>query len=144
MGLRRRVSQARHVSALLDAAGWSIVAYYPQHRRPCKMFQLLEDFYTQAIRIDLNAASQLAKLNPKDAKYGAPAERDAFVVTVLQGETHEGVYVTRLEQNFETFAAAKSFFDRLIAEYPDATGCDFTVPSVIEATDGSADRVIKP
>ena len=105
---------------------------------------MLEVFYTQAIRIDLNAASQLAKLNPKDAKYCAAAERDAFVVTVLQGEAHESVYVARLEQIFETFAEAQSFYDRLIAEYPDATGCDFTVPSFIEAADGSADRVIKP
>lgn len=109
------------------------------------MFQLLDDFYTQAIRIDLNAASQLAKLNPKDAKYCTAAERDAFVVTVLQGEVQENVYVARLEQVFETLAEAKSFFDRLGAEYPDATCCDFTVPGAPgAAADGSADRVRKP
>ena len=92
------------------------------------MFQLLDDFYTQAIRIDLIAASHLAKLNPGNTTYHDAAKRGAFVVTVLQGEVHESVYMARLEQIFETFAEAKSFYDRLGAEHPDATCCDFTVP----------------
>lgn len=92
------------------------------------MFQLLDDFYTQAIRIDLIAASQLAKLNPENTKYRDAAKRGAFVVTVLQGEVYESVYTSLLEKIFETFAEAKSFYDRLGAEHPDATCYDFTVP----------------
>ena len=58
------------------------------------MFQLFEDFYTPAIRIDLNAASQLAEFNPKDPKYRDAAKRYTFVVSVLEREVPESDYAT--------------------------------------------------
>jgi len=97
--------------------------------RDCAMFQLLEDFYTQAVRINLNAASQLAVLNPDHASYCAAAERGDFIVTVLQGDVYESVYVARFERIFETFVDAKSFYEHLILEHPDAAHYDFTVTS---------------
>lgn len=109
------------------------------------MFQLLDGFYTQAVRVDFNAASKLVEFNPEDTRYCAAAMRDSFVVAVLQGEVQESVYVARLEQVFETFAEAKSFYDRLITEHPEATGCDFTRPQASDSdADGSADFTGKP
>ena len=49
------------------------------------MLETLDDFYTQDLRVDLVAASQLADLNLKHTEYLAAAARGAFVVSVLQG-----------------------------------------------------------
>lgn len=96
------------------------------------MFHLVEDFYTQAIRIDLTAASKLAALNPGDANYRAAAERGAYIVTVLQGEAFDGVYSARLEQVFETYAEAKSFCEELSAEHPEASHDDHAAAAAAE------------
>jgi hypothetical protein len=101
------------------------------------MFHLLEDFYTQAIRIDLTAASKLAALNPNDANYRAAAERDAFFVTVLQGEAYDGVYSARLERVFETYPQAKLFCNELIAEYPEAIHWDHATAAAAETMVGT-------
>jgi hypothetical protein len=89
------------------------------------MFQKLDDFYTQNIRIDLIAASRLADVNPGNADYREAAVRGAFVVTVLQGDLHESLYTPRLERTFDTLAEARAFYDLLVSEHPDAACYDF-------------------
>jgi hypothetical protein len=84
------------------------------------MFQRIEGFYTQEIRIDLVAASQMAKLNPNDPAYCAAAERGAYIVSVLQGDNYEGFYGLLLERTFDKLDDAKSFFNLLALENPDA------------------------
>jgi hypothetical protein len=95
------------------------------------MFKIKCDFYSHDIRIDLIAASEMANLNPKNAGYRAAAERGAFIVSVLQGDIYESVYTLRLERAFDTLATAKSFFDYLVSENPDAQTCLFVdIPDI--------------
>jgi len=89
------------------------------------MFQKLADFYTQQLRIDLIPAKRLAELDPGHERYRVAADRGAFVVSVLQGEIHEGVYASRMVTFFDTLAEARGFYDRLITENPDAAHFDF-------------------
>tara|TARA_R110002124_G_C8957156_1_gene513757 strand:+ start:2724 stop:3065 length:342 start_codon:yes stop_codon:yes gene_type:complete len=92
------------------------------------MFQKLDDFYTQDIRIDLAAASQLADVNPENAAYVEAAARGAFIVSALQGDVYESVYTPLLERTFDTLAEARLFYDNLASEHPDAKCFDFVAP----------------
>jgi|AntAceMinimDraft_1070359.scaffolds.fasta_scaffold113860_1 hypothetical protein len=98
------------------------------------MFQKIEDFYCQEIRIDLIAAQQLASLNPKHIQYCSAAESGAFVVSVLQGDIQEGVYSVLMEHFFDTLAEAQQVYAILISENPGATHFDF----VAHPTSGAA------
>lgn len=89
------------------------------------MFQNLEDFYTQKLRIDLAPATLLAELCPQNETYRAAAEHDAFFVSVLQGDVHEGVYVLLREQNFDSLSEAQAFYKSLFSEHPTAEYFDF-------------------
>jgi len=89
------------------------------------MFQKLEDFYSQDLRIDLTPAERLAALNPEHLPYCAAAERGAFIVSVLQGDVYESVYTQRMEQFFDTLAEARSLCERLQAKHPSAAYFDF-------------------
>lgn len=100
------------------------------------MFQKLADFYTEKIRIDLIPAERLAALDPGHDRYRSAADHGAFVVSVLQGEIHEGVYVPRMEGFFDTLAEAQEFYDQLITENPDAAHFDF-----VSHPDGEAARI---
>lgn len=102
------------------------------------MFQKLDDFYTQDVRINLVAASRLAELNPENGDYRDAAARGALVVSVLQGDIHESVYTQRLERTFDTLAGAKAFYDLLVSEHPDAACFDFVAhpPSIASDHDG--------
>ncbi len=89
------------------------------------MLETLDDFYTQDLRVDLVAASQLADLNQKHPEYLAAAARGAFVVSVLQGDVCESVYAPLMERTFDTLAEARLFYNNLTAEHPDAACFDF-------------------
>ena len=89
------------------------------------MLETLDDFYTQDLRVDLVAASQLADLNRKHPEYLTAAARGAFVVSVLQGDLYESVYAPLMERTFDTLAEARVFFDSLASEQPDAKCFDF-------------------
>jgi len=89
------------------------------------MLETLDEFYTQDLRVDLIAASQMADLNPKHPKYLAAAARGAFVVSVLQGDVYESVYAPLLERFFDTLAEARLFYNNLASEHPDAKCFDF-------------------
>ena len=98
------------------------------------MLETLDDFYTQDLRVDLVAASQLADLNPKHPEYLAAAARGAFVVSVLKGDVYESVYAPLLERTFDTLAEARVFFDGLASEHPDAKCFDFVAHPTGTAT----------
>lgn len=89
------------------------------------MFQKLEDFYSQDLRIDLTPAKRLAALNPDHLPHCAAAERDTFIVSVLQGDVYESVYAQRMERFFDTLAEARSFYEQMKAEHPSAANFDF-------------------
>ncbi|WP_422026172.1 hypothetical protein [Roseovarius sp.] len=89
------------------------------------MFELLKDYYTQNIRIDLASAEQLARLNPDVASYQSAAQDKMLVVSVLQGDVHESVYATLMEKFFDSFDEAQQIFLKLIRENPDAVYFDF-------------------
>lgn len=89
------------------------------------MLQKLDDFYTQALRIDLVPASHLAGLNPQNTEYRDAAGRGAFIVSALQGEVFESVYAPLLERTFDTLAEARLFYAKLASEHPDAKCFDF-------------------
>lgn len=99
------------------------------------MFQKLEDFYTQELRIDLAPAALLAELSPQNEAYRAAAEREAFFVSVLQGDVQEGAYVLLKEQAFDHFSEARAFYKSLISENPNAAHLDFVAyPSGVSAS----------
>ena len=89
------------------------------------MLETLDDFYTQDLRVDLVAASQLTDLNRKHPEYLTAAARGAFVVLVLQGDLYESVYAPLMERTFDTLTEARVFFDSLASEQPDAKCFDF-------------------
>jgi len=66
------------------------------------MFERLENYYTQNIRIDLTSAERLATLNPDVVEYRKAAKNKNYVVSVLQGDVQEGVYTLRMEKIFDT------------------------------------------
>ena len=89
------------------------------------MLQKLDDFSAKDVRINLIAASRLADLNPKHPEYLTAAARGAFVISVLQGDVYESVYVPLMERTFDTLAEARVFFDSLASEHPDAKCFDY-------------------
>ncbi|WP_114961166.1 hypothetical protein [Tritonibacter mobilis] len=89
------------------------------------MFERLEDYYTQSIRIDLTSADQLARLNPENVEYRIAAQNNRYVVSVLQGDVQESVYSTRMQKVFDTFDEAQQTFLTLLRENPDAEYFDF-------------------
>lgn len=89
------------------------------------MFEKLKDFYTDQLRIDLVTAAQLAALNPNSEPYRTAAERSAFVVSVLQGDIHEGIYTPLKERFFDVQTEARGFYTALVADNPGAASFDF-------------------
>lgn len=89
------------------------------------MFEKRADFYTQEIRIDLMSAERLAELNLENEQYRNAAQHGEFVVSVLQGNIYESVYISQMERFFHTFAAAQQVYLTLIAENPEAPHFDF-------------------
>ena len=89
------------------------------------MFERLENYYTQNIRIDLTSAERLAKLNPDDVEYRKAAKNKNYVVSVLQGDVQESVYALRMEKIFDTLDEAQKTFVKLTKENPDAASFDF-------------------
>ena len=89
------------------------------------MFERLENYYTQNIRIDLASAEQLAKLNPDNVEYQKAAQNKNYVVSVLQGDVQESAYTLRMEKMFDTLDEAQKTFVKLTRENPDAAYFDF-------------------
>ena len=89
------------------------------------MFELLDDYYTQDIRIDLASAECLSKINPNIEHYQNAARDGEFVVSVLQGDAYTAVYVLRIERIFATLEEARQFILTLIKQYPGAATFDF-------------------
>ena len=89
------------------------------------MFERLENYYTQNLRIDLASAERLAKLNPDDVEYRKAAQNQNYVVSVLQGDVQESVYTLRMEKIFDTLDEAQKTFEKLTKENPDAASFDF-------------------
>ncbi|MEM5545027.1 hypothetical protein WNY61_20070 [Sulfitobacter sp. AS92] len=98
------------------------------------MVKKIKNFYSQDLRIDIVPASMLAALGPQNETYCATAARGCFVVSVAQGDVHEGVYVLLTEQAFDGLLEAREFFETLCSEHPTATYFDFvTHPTGLEA-----------
>lgn len=89
------------------------------------MFEKFDGYYTDQLRIDLASAAELAALNPSIEPYRAAASRGAFVVSVVQGDIHEGVYSPLFERFFEVLTEAQELYDALVADNPSACCFDF-------------------
>lgn len=100
----------RPQSALSFCIMWRAIGSSLSQESLKLMLETLDDFYTQGLRVDLVAASQLADLNPKHPEYLTAAARGAFVVSVLQGDLYESVYAPLMERTFDTLAEARVFF----------------------------------
>lgn len=93
------------------------------------MFEKIEDFYSQDIRVDLATASMLADLNPQNAIYRFAAARGGFVVSISQGNVHDSVYVSLAEQVFDSISTAQEFVEALRRRHPTATYFNFVAYS---------------
>jgi len=104
------------------------------------MFEKIKDFYSQDIRVDLAPASMLADLCPQNEAYCSAAARGSFMVSISQGDVHEGVYVPLLERPFSSISAAREFLEGLRSEYPTATYFDFVAhpTGTLPLKDGTA------
>lgn len=89
------------------------------------VFEKLEGFYTEQLRIDLVPAAQLAAMNPSNEPYRTAADRGAFVVSVLQGDIHEGIYTPLQERFFDVLTEARDVYTALVVDNPGAASFDF-------------------
>ena len=89
------------------------------------MFERLENYYTQNIRIDLTSAERLATLNPDVVEYRKAAKNKNYVVSVLQGDVQEGVRrIAMKRQDFTVNdATAEGLLQRLFPLQADAASC---------------------
>lgn len=88
------------------------------------MIDILQDYYTDKLRIDITSAQSLAELNPASEKFAKAALNKQFVINVLQGDIYEGVYSVLAERFFDTEIEAREHFNSLVIQYPDAAIID--------------------
>tara|TARA_R110002012_G_scaffold47399_4_gene124257 strand:+ start:1478 stop:1801 length:324 start_codon:yes stop_codon:yes gene_type:complete len=104
------------------------------------MFEKITDFYSQELRIDLAPAGMLADLSPQNEAYGSAAARGGFIVSVAQGDVHESVYVSLVEQVFNDLFEARELFENLRSEHPTATCLDFVTYTVVDIPPSSEQK----